>query len=116
MVYPYQWSFTSSSQRRVLRPDGTEESYVTSTKNGVTETIKRIKHPDGTVEETRESGSHNNGIQQSPSSTLFITNQSSPIEQQQQLPPIQPRTPQQQQQQQDGEGGPLFKMWKRIFG
>ncbi|CDH51517.1 predicted protein [Lichtheimia corymbifera JMRC:FSU:9682] len=108
------WSFSSSSQRRVLRPDGTEESYVTSTKNGVTETIKRIKHPDGTVEETRESGTHNNGIQQSHPS-LLITNQSSPIEQQQLPPSIQPRNPQQQQQQ-DGEGGPLFKMWKRIFG
>ncbi|CAO3594298.1 unnamed protein product [Absidia cylindrospora] len=52
------WAFTSSStsQRRTVRVDGTEETVITTKRNGTTETVTTIKHPDGTIEETRNIG------------------------------------------------------------
>ncbi|ORZ24282.1 hypothetical protein BCR42DRAFT_402604 [Absidia repens] len=52
------WAFTSSStsQRRTVRPDGTEETVITTKRNGRTETVTTIKHPDGTIQETRNIG------------------------------------------------------------
>ncbi|KAI9317936.1 hypothetical protein BX666DRAFT_1565428 [Dichotomocladium elegans] len=96
------FSFTSSSQRRVIRPDGTEESYITRTQNGVTETIRRIKHPDGTVEETHESGGKRNH------NPLRITHPNNNMSSQ---TPLFEQPPEQQR-----EGGLLFRTWKRIFG
>ncbi|KAI9491973.1 hypothetical protein BDB00DRAFT_830583 [Zychaea mexicana] len=97
------WSFSSSSQRRVVKADGTEETYMTRTQNGITETIKRIKYPDGSMEESKETdGSKNSGIFSRlssidyPSTTLL----SSPPSDQSQYP----------------SGGPLSSMWKRFFG
>ncbi|KAI8086620.1 uncharacterized protein BX664DRAFT_161612 [Halteromyces radiatus] len=51
-----RWNFTSSStsQRRTILSDGTEETVITTKRNGVTETLTRIKYPDGQIQETRQ--------------------------------------------------------------
>ncbi|KAI8090978.1 uncharacterized protein B0P05DRAFT_295288 [Gilbertella persicaria] len=48
------WSFTSSSQRTIYHPDGTQETILTKKTNGNTETTTYIRYPDGRTEETRE--------------------------------------------------------------
>ncbi|KAI8368556.1 hypothetical protein BD560DRAFT_424462 [Blakeslea trispora] len=51
------WSFSSTSQRTVYHPDGTQETILTRKVNGDTETTRRIQYPDGRTEETRENKS-----------------------------------------------------------
>ncbi|ORZ02792.1 hypothetical protein BCR43DRAFT_482177 [Syncephalastrum racemosum] len=48
------WMFSSSSQRTSVQADGTEETVSTTTRNGVTETIRRVRYPDGSTEEFQE--------------------------------------------------------------
>ncbi|CEP18659.1 hypothetical protein [Parasitella parasitica] len=50
-------SFTSTSTRTILQPDGTQETIITKRSNGTTETIKQIRYADGHVEETKEKSS-----------------------------------------------------------
>ncbi|KAI9306163.1 hypothetical protein BJ944DRAFT_248436 [Cunninghamella echinulata] len=52
------WTFSSSSMssHRQIHPDGTEETTTTTKKNGITETVTRIKYPDGSIEETKHVG------------------------------------------------------------
>ncbi|KAI8342935.1 hypothetical protein BC941DRAFT_409978 [Chlamydoabsidia padenii] len=49
------WTFTSSStsHQRTIQPDGTEEVVTTTRRNGRTETVTTIRHPDGTLQEYR---------------------------------------------------------------
>ncbi|OBZ84575.1 hypothetical protein A0J61_07372 [Choanephora cucurbitarum] len=51
------WSFSSTSQRTVYHPNGTQETILTRKVNGNTETTRRIQYPDGRTEETRENKS-----------------------------------------------------------
>ncbi|KAI8877154.1 hypothetical protein K501DRAFT_326680 [Backusella circina FSU 941] len=48
------WLYSSTSQRTVVQPDGTQETITTTKRNGVTETVKQIKYADGRMEESRE--------------------------------------------------------------
>lgn len=48
------WSFTSTSQKTVCQPDGTQETITTKKNNGVTEIIRQVRYPDGRTEESRE--------------------------------------------------------------
>ncbi|KAF7723279.1 hypothetical protein EC973_002125 [Apophysomyces ossiformis] len=83
------WSYSSSSQRSVLKADGTKETIYTTTQNGVTETVKSITYPDGTVEEIRER--QDGGNHRQP----FVKSLPSPQDQ----------------------GAPILqRMWKSIFG
>ncbi|KAI8366839.1 uncharacterized protein BYT42DRAFT_618345 [Radiomyces spectabilis] len=59
------WSSSSTSTRSVVHPDGTEETTTVQSRNGVTETIKKVRYPDGTIEETRQ-----NSSQPSPAVTM----------------------------------------------
>ncbi|KAI8146063.1 hypothetical protein BJV82DRAFT_600312 [Fennellomyces sp. T-0311] len=54
------FSFSSTSQRRIVKPDGTEETHYACTQNGITETVKRIKYPDGSIDEVKETGNGTN--------------------------------------------------------
>ncbi|KAI7846817.1 hypothetical protein BDC45DRAFT_611030 [Circinella umbellata] len=97
------WSFSSTSQRRVVQADGTEETYITRTQNGITETIKKIKYPDGSMEETIETGGRNSSNNSSDFLSRLATSAGHPI------PSSDPNhaTP---------SGGPLGSMWRRLFG
>ncbi|CAO3607583.1 unnamed protein product [Cunninghamella echinulata] len=57
------WTFSSSSMSscRQIHPDGTEETTTTTKKNGITETVTRIKYPDGSIEETKHIGGGGGG-------------------------------------------------------
>jgi len=48
------WSFSSSSARTTILPDGSEETVITKSVNGISETIRQVKKPDGSVVETVE--------------------------------------------------------------
>ncbi|CAO3688404.1 unnamed protein product [Umbelopsis ramanniana] len=48
------WNFSSSSSRTTSLPDGSQETVITKSVNGVTETVRKIQHPDGTIVETVE--------------------------------------------------------------
>ncbi|CAO3638578.1 unnamed protein product [Cunninghamella blakesleeana] len=56
------WTFSSSSMssQRQIHPDGTEETVTTTKRNGITETVTRIKYPDGSIEETKHVGGNGN--------------------------------------------------------
>ncbi|KAG0216585.1 hypothetical protein BGX33_012443 [Mortierella sp. NVP41] len=53
----------SYSQTTVTRPDGTVEHRTVNTVNGETETVVKIQHPDGSIEETitRQNDGHRHG-------------------------------------------------------
>ncbi|KAI8577485.1 hypothetical protein K450DRAFT_282574 [Umbelopsis ramanniana AG] len=48
------WNFSSSSSRTISLPDGSQETVIKKSVNGVTETIRKVQHPDGTTVETIE--------------------------------------------------------------
>ncbi|KAI8990333.1 hypothetical protein BDB01DRAFT_848407 [Pilobolus umbonatus] len=48
------WTFTSSSQKTVYQPDGSQITTITTKTNDKTETIQRIRYPDGHIEERRD--------------------------------------------------------------
>lgn len=94
----------------MIRPDGTEEMLITRTSNGVTETVKRISHPDGTVEETRETGNgNNNGMMGRP--WKLLNNKENEIVSQ------PPRMPEDNSLNTNNNNtGLLSGLWKRVFG
>ncbi|KAG1463481.1 hypothetical protein G6F46_003530 [Rhizopus delemar] len=47
-----QWNY--SSTRSTTSPDGTQITITTRKSNGISETVKRVQHPNGQVEETKE--------------------------------------------------------------
>ncbi|KAI9277683.1 hypothetical protein BC943DRAFT_332577 [Umbelopsis sp. AD052] len=48
------WNFSSSSSRTTMLPDGSQETVITKSVNGVTETIRKVQQPDGTIVESIE--------------------------------------------------------------
>ncbi|KAI7898747.1 uncharacterized protein BX663DRAFT_523972 [Cokeromyces recurvatus] len=54
------WSYSSTSTRTIYKPDGTEETIITKKSNGITETTRQIRYPNGHKEEetkTEQKGS-----------------------------------------------------------
>ncbi|ORX54504.1 hypothetical protein DM01DRAFT_1407347 [Hesseltinella vesiculosa] len=69
------WSFTSTStsQRSTILPDGTEETVITTNRNGQTETMTRIKFPDGTIQETKQISGPSQTTPSDPTTSPFAT-------------------------------------------
>ncbi|KAL1932748.1 hypothetical protein VTP01DRAFT_8426 [Rhizomucor pusillus] len=103
-------SFTSTSQRRIIRPDGTEETFITRSSNGITETVKRITHPDGTVEETRETGNKNHDGMMTGRPWKLLSNQDNHATSQ------PPKMPENNIPTAQNNTGILSGLWKRWFG